>query len=171
MSRLLRRHGRHHDPRQPGDRGAAAVEMALVFVSLIGMVALTAPLGVAMRERLRVERVAGQTVRFATAAPDRPRSESASRRPSIAEIEQETIRGWSVVSPGSDPLTTGDVAVLVDGVEMSSGAGSARQPGQQVTVRIQVDVDLGGFGSLLRVIDVLPDTTVTMTAEAVGRQE
>jgi hypothetical protein len=40
-----------------------------------------------------------------------------------------------------------------------------------VTVRIQVDVDLGGFGSLLRVIDVLPDTTVTMTAEAVGRQE
>jgi Flp pilus assembly protein TadG len=168
MSRLLRRYGRLG---RRGDHGAAAVEMALVFVTLIGMVALTAPLGVAMRERLRVERVAGQTSRFATAAPDRPRSESAFRRPSIDEIKAEAVRAWSVVSPGSDPLTTGDVQVLVNGVEMSSGAGSARKAGQQVTVRIQVDVDLGGFGSLLRVIDVLPDTTVTMTAEAVGRQE
>ncbi|MGH2689308.1 MAG: TadE/TadG family type IV pilus assembly protein [Actinomycetota bacterium] len=165
MARRMGRFTRH------GDRGAAAVEMALVFVSLIGMVVLTAPLGVAMRERLQVERVAGQTARFATAAPDRPRSESAARRPSIEEIKAEAARAWSVVSPGSDPLSTGDVHVLVNGVEMSTGPGSARQAGQQVTVRIQVDVDLGGFGSILRVIDVLPDTTVTMTAEAVGRQE
>ena len=145
--------------RSHGERGAAAVEMAIVLVCLLGLLSLTAPLGLTLRERLRLERLAGQTVRFATAAPDRLRYGSTQRRPTTAEVEAEGRRAWA--AEGSDPANLT--------VSVSRSPSSAR-PGDLIEVSIGTTVDLGPFGGILRLLGNAT-STVTMTAQAVGRQE
>jgi Flp pilus assembly protein TadG len=144
---------------QSEDRGAAAVELAVVLVCLLVMMLFTAPLALAMRERLRLERVAGGSVRFATAVPDRLRYGSAQRRPTTAEVVAEARRAWA--AEGSDPSNLT--------VSVSRSPSSAR-PGDLIEVSIATTVDLGPFGSILALVGN-PTTTVNMTARAVGRQE
>jgi Flp pilus assembly protein TadG len=147
--------------RVTGERGAAALEMALVLTVLLAVIALVAPLGEIFQQRIRLERVAGSTARFATTVPDRARYGSVARRPTTAEVVAEAQRAWNATGSGPAMAITTTV----------SKSPATAKPGDQIDVTVGTTVNLGPFGSVLSFVGLADGTTVTVTAEAVGRQE
>lgn len=89
-----------------GDRGAAAVEFALVLTMLMALLALVAPLAVLFYSRIQLGQAAGEVARFATSRSDvgREAGPLTIRRgmlPSQAAVEQELLR---FSSPGAIAL-------------------------------------------------------------------
>lgn len=144
------------------DKGAAALELAFIITLVMLLVVLSAPLIYAFQENVRLERVAGHTARFATSAPDRPRFGSAGRRPTIAEVQAEANRAY-LAAGGDTPLSSGSVVVDKDP--------TATPPGEQITITISRNVDLGIFGQLLRAAGINNSPSIEMVIDAVGRQE
>lgn len=144
------------------DRGLAALEFVIIYLLIFMLLALSVPLVIALQERIRLERVAGHTARFATAAPDRPRFGSAKRRPTIPEVQAEAERAYSLIG-APNPGANFDVFVDTDP--------RIALPGVQITITITKTVDLGPIGALMSVIGVSESSSIDMTVFAVGRQE
>lgn len=142
------------------DRGAAALELGIVLTVLLAIMSLTAPLAELMQRKISLERVAGSTARFATAYVANVRYGIAGQRPTVSEVVAKAQEDWAAVESPLSPLT---VSV--------SGNPSTARPGDQVEVTVSNTVDLGPFGILLKFVNIADDTTVTVTAKAVGRQE
>ena len=141
------------------DRGAAALEMALVLTLLITLLTLTAPLAQVLLRKIALERVAGASARFATAVGVKPRYGVAGRRPTIGEVVAKATADWGVGA------LTAPITVLL------SKSPAVAHAGDQVEVTVSTTVDLGLLGDLLRFANITSGTSVTMTAKAVGRQE
>lgn len=143
-----------------GSEGVAALEFVMVMSVIFGLIALTAPLGFLIQERVRLERVAGHTARFATAAPDRPRFGAASRRPSPDEVRAEAVRAYEEIGAGTlDPSN----------IQLSRDPRST-PPGEQISVTITQEVPLGSLGILLAPLGIDYQGAI-MTVEATARQE
>jgi Flp pilus assembly protein TadG len=149
--------GRGH---RRGERGAAAVELALLIVPLLGLLLLGAALPVVMLDRVRVERAVGQAARFATMQPDRGRPGVAAgeRRPTDAEVRAEVERAYT----GSGSLESVDVTTDA----------AARCPRRlATTVRVTTRVDLGPFAFVYRTLRLAPQGSMALTASANNCQE
>ena len=142
-----------------GDRGSAAIEMALVLTLLCTILTLTAPLAQVFQRKIALERVAGAAARFATAVAEKPRFGVAGRRPTITEVTNKAAGDWAV-DGATAPLTV-----------ILSKSPTVAHAGDQVQVTVTTTVDLGLLGSILSFANVTNGTSVTVTANAVGRQE
>ena len=142
------------------DRGAAALEMALVLTLLCTLLTLTAPLAEVFQQRIALERVAGAAARFATAVAAHPRYGVLGREPTITEVVNKATADWAVIDGATAPIT----------VTLSKSPTVARV-GDQVEVTVSTNVNLGLLGSILSFANVTNGTSVTVTAKAVGRQE
>jgi hypothetical protein len=140
------------------DRGAAALEMALVLTLLCTILTLTAPLAKVFQQKIALERVAGAAARFATAVAAHPRYGVLGREPTTTEVVNKATADWAVDWP--TPIT----------VILSKSPTLARA-GDQIEVTVSTTVDLGLLGSILSFANVTNGTSVTVTAKAVGRQE
>ena len=97
------------------DRGAAAVELALILTLLFALLSLVAPLALLFAARVSLGQAAGDVVRFASSRSDVVRTTgaltiSAGRLPSQAAVEQELLRfsaGGPITLP-SLPVHTAD---------------------------------------------------------------
>jgi Flp pilus assembly protein TadG len=141
------------------ERGAAAVELGLLILPLLGLLLIIAPLPFAMLDKVRLERAAGQAARFATMEPDRDRPGVASGRlrPTTAEVVAEAERSYS----GSGALT----------VRVTSHA-AARCPRRLATeVQLDTQVDLGAFAFIHRALRTAPRGSIALTASATNCQE
>ncbi|MGH9165221.1 MAG: hypothetical protein ACRDZW_06910, partial [Acidimicrobiales bacterium] len=120
-----------------GQRGAAAVELALLLSALLGVMLLLAPVPYAMLAKIQLERAAGKAARFATQTPDRgrPGLPAGQRRPTLAEVRSEATAAYS----GSGVLAT-PVVTTATGVANCPRALST-------TVNMQTAVDLGPFAA------------------------
>lgn len=139
-----------------------ALEFMFVYLLVFLLLAMSVPLVIALQERIRLERVAGHTARFATAAPDRPRFGSEKRRPTIEEVKAEAIRAYRLVG-GPNPETNFLAEVDKDPRTMP--------PQEQITITITKRVNLGAIGVLMDIIGVTGSSNIDMTVTAVGRQE
>jgi Flp pilus assembly protein TadG len=139
------------------DRGAAALELALLLPVLFAVLALTFPLGQAFIEKMRVGRAAGTAERFASAAPNTPAYGASGRRPSAGEV----------VKAANDAYVGDGGSLTGFNVQVSPGT----RPGDVVAVHAEKQVDLGPLGSFLEVIKVIPSHTITVSATATGREE
>lgn len=143
--------------RRRDERGAAAVEMAILTLLLVALLGVVGPLMVAIQEQVRLGRTSGAAVRFATATPDRRRSDCDGaptanyRRPSVAQV----VREAECVRFGSD---TPDGAFSVTVVP-------AAQIGDEVRVTVSNTVGLGPLG------EFLGRGSVTLTSTSIGIQE
>lgn len=151
--------------RNPKESGLAALEFVIVAGLIFSLLALSAPLIVALQERVRLERVAGHTARFATAAPDRPRYGSVRRRPTVEEVKIEARRAYIAVG-GPVPSANFDVVVAGVGAEDNPA-----KPGDPISITIIETVNLGPIGGLMDIIGVITSPNIRMTVIAVGRQE
>ena len=155
MSAMRRRLAEHD-----GNRGAAAVELALLIVPLIGILSLAAALPFVMLDRVRLERAVGQAARFATMQPDRGRPGVASgeRRPTDAEVAAEVDRAYT----GNGTITSVQV----------SPETAARCP-RRVATRVQVttEVGLGPFAFVYQALGLAPKGSMSLTASANNCQE
>ena len=142
------------------DRGAAALEMALLVTMLALLVTLTAPLAVLFQQKIALERVAGAVARYATQVTANIRYGVAGRRPSYSEVVAEASADWSLVRAAPTPIT----------VTLSKDPATAKA-GDQIDVTASTTVDLGPFGSVLKLAGLAGNSTVTVTVKAVGRQE
>ena len=142
------------------DRGAAALEMALVLALITTLVALSAPLAVLFQQKIALERVAGAVARFATEVQANTRFGVAGRRPTLLEVVNQATADWSVVRASVTPVN----------VVLSKDPATAKA-GDQIDVTATTTVDLGPFGSVLKFVGLTGSSTVTVTAKAVGRQE
>ncbi len=159
--------------RRDRDSGLAALELVLCIGLMLGFVALLSPLPFALREKLRLERAAGQTVRFATSTPDRTRPgvTTGGRRPSMLDTQNEAVTAFAAT--GATPsFTATDVSVYtLSGTTKVAANPSTTRPGTPIYVELNHTVDLGLFGGVMSALGVLPDKTITLTATAVGREE
>jgi Flp pilus assembly protein TadG len=142
------------------DRGAAALEMALLVTMLTLLVTLTAPLAVLFQQKIALQRVAGSTARFATEVSSNTRYGVAGRRPSYSEVQAQASADWNLVRAAPTTIT----------LVLSEDPATAKA-GDQIEVTASTTVDLGPFGSVLTLAGLAGNSTVTVTAKAVGRQE
>jgi Flp pilus assembly protein TadG len=142
------------------DRGAAALEMALVVTLITTLVALTAPLAVLFQQKIALERVAGAGARYATEVQSNARYGVAGRRPTFLEVANQATVDWTLVRAAPTPLN----------LTLSKDPTTAKA-GDQIEVTATTTVDLGPFGSVLQMVGLTGSSTVTVTAKAVGRQE
>lgn len=143
-----------------GQRGAAAVELALIFTLLCIVVLLVVPMARAMSAKIELERTAGMAARFATQAPDRSRPglSAGQRRPNMAQVVTEAENSY----PGATAAASEDTAAA----DCPRGAA--------VTVRLDATVDLGPFGVLYDLAGVARDPDLNafpLSASATNCQE
>ena len=155
------------------DEGAAALELALCLGTMLTLVAVVAPLGLALLERTRLERAAGQTARFAAAAPNRPRYgvTGPGRRPTKSDVQAEAVRAFTAT--GSTPTFTAasvEVYTLSGGTKVDAVPYPDR-PGTQIHVSMSQDFSLGPLGGFLDALGVIDNSTIQITATAVAREE
>ena len=139
------------------DRGAAAIEMALVFAVLLGVLALVFPLGQAFIEKMRLGRAAGTAARFASAVPNSPSYGASARRPTVDDIVKAADDAYA--GDGGNPTNLS--------VQVTPGA----KPGDTVVVTVTRNVDLGPLGSFLEAVNVIASHTITVSATASDREE
>jgi Flp pilus assembly protein TadG len=146
--------------RRSDERGAAAVELALLIVPLLGLLLLAAALPFVMLDRVRLERAVGQAARFATMQPDRgrPGVEVGERRPTDAEVAAEVERAY-----------TGTGTVQSVRVTTEPAARCARRVA--TSVEVTTEVDLGPFGFVYRALRLAPRGSMALTASANNCQE
>ena len=145
------------------DRGAAALELSLFLVLIFAVLALIAPLGHLLREQHRLQHAAADTARFASAAPNSPSVGSSSRRPSLTEIRAEARR--ALRDAGTEAPVGWESTHVVVNPEPPV------RPQDELTVTLSEDVDLGGFGWILRSTGLVPNGTVHITAHATAVEE
>lgn len=148
--------------RRADDSGLAALEFVLIYLVVFMLLALSIPLVIALQESVRLERVAGHTARFATAAPDRPRFGSEKRRPTQQEVRDEALRAYSQIG-AANPSFNFFVTV--------TGDPRTARPGDPITITITKTVNLGPIGALMRVIGATTSSNIDMEVTAEGRQE
>lgn len=152
--------------RPGGERGVAALELALMLVLLFALVAVCLPLGVAVVHRVALDQATEQTLRFATTAPNTPELGASSppcRRPSTAEVASAAQQALAVDGGGS---VLASFSITPD----SGSAGcSTNPPGTRVAVSLVAPVNLGAVGQLLHIVGL--SVPATMTADAFGREE
>jgi len=144
--------------RRRDDRGAAAVELGMVLSVMVLVAVFLYPIGQAFYEKIRIGRATGDTIRFATAAPNSPAYGSSGRRPTTDEIKAEAVRAYTAA--GGSGITTADVHVV-----------GTRRPGDTVTVSITKRVDLGPLGAFLSAVHATHSQVITITVDASGREE
>ncbi len=144
-------------PRPPADRGAAAVELALLLTVMFAATALLLPLGQLFIEKGRVGRAVGVAARFASATPNEPAYGSSARRPTADDVTQAALDAYKA-SGGS--ATGFNVTVTL-----------GTRPGDLDTVTATKVVDLGGLASVLQLLHVSGMHTVAVSATASGREE
>src|SRR5581483_1283924 len=81
-------------PRHGRDDGAAAIELGVLLAFMVLVVALIFPLGEAFYYKMALGRAGGDTIRFATSAPNTPEYGSSGRRPTPDEIKAEASRAF-----------------------------------------------------------------------------
>ena len=145
------------------DRGVAALELSLFMVLIFAVLALIAPLGQMLREQHRLQHAAADTARFASAAPNTPAVGSSSRRPSMDDIRAEARR--ALRDAGTEAPSGWEAQNVVVNPEPPV------RPQEPLTVTLSEDVDLGGFGWLLRQTGLVPNGTVHITAHATAVEE
>lgn len=153
------------------DRGVAALELSLFMVVLFGLVALMAPLGKALVQKNRLERVAGEASRFATELPDHQRPGTVHRKPTVDEIcndaRQDALNAGVIGSSAGFSLV--GCTVKRNG-NIVTGADNSRVSGDSVTVTLTYDVDLGAFGGILNAAGI-GSRTISLSATGLARQE
>jgi len=148
--------------RHRGQRGAAALELALLFSGLCAIVLLLAPLPYAMLAKIQLERSAGKAARFATQTPDRgrPGLPAGQRRPTAAEVRAEAIASYGGVGVLTTPVVT-----------TTTGVASCPR-GVAVTVGLQAAVGLGPFAFLYDAAGLSSGPTgINLNASATNCQE
>lgn len=148
---------RHH-----GQRGAAALELALLFTGLMALVVLLAPAPYAMLAKIQLERAVGKAARFATQTPDRgrPGLPAGQRRPTPAEVRTEAIASYGGVGTLATPVVT-----------TTTGVTSCPR-GVAVTVGMESAVSLGPFAFLYDAAGLSSGpTSLTLKASATNCQE
>jgi len=153
------------------DRGVAAMELSLFMVLLFAVVALMAPLGKALVQKNRLERVAGESARFATSLPDHQRPGTVNRKPTVDEIcndAKTTALDAGVIGSTSDFSLIG-CTVRRNGT-IVTGSDNSRVSGDEVTVNLTYDVNLGAFGGILGAIGI-GSRTISLSATGLARQE
>lgn len=141
------------------ERGAAAVEMALVFLVVAAIFALVAPLPVLLVQQNRLEEAAGRTIRWATSAPG-------GVRPRQADLPGEA-RSALRLAGGSDEAVAnltvpGGGAVLLD---TTTTASRACPKGRARRIELRTTISLGAYGALLGVAGIgNPDRTLRASA-------
>lgn len=143
-------------PSPPHDRdaGVAALELALVLGLIFALLALVVPLGVVLRDRLALDRAAGQTIRFATAV------KAGERNNTQAEVAAEAQSAWAAA--GGD----GTVTAVLGPLQPDPGCATRRLR----TVTLSTPVDLGAFDFLFRVAGTTAGTP-QLTASATSCEE
>lgn len=145
--------------RTGGERGVAAVELALTMGVLIALMLLVAPLAQVMISQQRLERVAGAADRFATQADDRPRpdcsGDNAIPHPGSACVQTVAAAWLAQAGESSTPLVT-----------VSSNP-KTTAPGTPVTVTMTITRDLGPFGWLMSVTGFSAHSQITLSASSV----
>lgn len=144
------------------ERGAAAVEMALFAFLLVALMGIVGPLLVAVQEQVRLGRASGAAVRFATATPETKRTDctgapmARDRRPSSAQVQVEAVcaRYGAFSAPADDNFV----------VDVSADPRSV-QPGQEISVTVSNDVDLGVLGAFMG------RESMTLSSTSVGIKE
>lgn len=144
------------------DRGAAALELALVLTVLVALLGLVLPLGALFLERLRLGSAAHDAVRFASSRTAVQRTLTttspvvripAGELPSASVVQQETARAYRGLG-------------TLGGVTSSSTTDSACPSGSRTTVVLTSTVEMGPFAGLL-----VDGTDTTLTASATSCQE
>jgi Flp pilus assembly protein TadG len=150
-----------HRHARSDERGAAAVEMAILVSLLVALLAVVGPLIYAIQEQVYLGRAAGSAARFASATPDRKRFDcdgnamANDRRPSAAQVEREA----ECVRFGSGPVSSSfSVTVTPDP--------STAAPGDRITVTVSDTVDLGLLGALFG-----GPQGVTLSSTSIGIEE
>lgn len=161
-------HGARRD-----ERGVAALELTLFFIVIFGLLALMAPLGMAIYDKNRLERSVGEAARFATQLPDRqhPGVAVGYRRASADEICADARReaaDTGLVSQADASAKIG-CTVTVNGAVVT-GSNRDRPSGADVTVRLTYVADLGAFGGILSAVGI-QSRTINISASALARQE
>jgi Flp pilus assembly protein TadG len=153
------------------DRGVAALELALFMALLFGLLALMAPLGQALVQKNRLERVAGEAARFATQLPDHQRPGTLSRKPTVDDICNDARR--AAMDAGLIGSTT-DFSLVGCTVSRNgavvTGTDNTRVSGDQVTVNLTFTSNLGAFGGILNAAGIGP-RTISLSATGLARQE
>lgn len=142
--------------RPSGDHGAAAVEFALFFVVLLPLLAIVAPLAIALERKIVLERAAGEAARYATQAPrggPQPNQDAICGEVTTAGLPYSKCAAYAYTSASFTPIDP-------CGSTPTRDLGQ-RQPGDMVCVRVTKDVSLSLFGNL----------DMTLTATSLGRQE
>jgi Flp pilus assembly protein TadG len=139
------------------ERGAAAVELALLLPVLIGVLALVFPIGMMLIEKHRLDRTLSDTIRFASATPNTASYDADARRPTTGAVTRAATRTYEKTGGGTDGFT----------VDVTPGS----KPGDTVSVTLHKEMSLGPFGSLMAAVGVIDSPTVTLSATATGREE
>src|SRR5204863_384020 len=143
---VIRRLGRARS-----DHGVAALELSLFLVLIFGIIALMAPLGVALLEKNRLERAAGSATRFATQVPDHRRPGTDRRWPTVTDICNDARVAF--LNAGGPSSATVGCHVFLNGAEVT-GSDNDRPTGSDVSVHLTVTADLGAFGGILNAIGI-----------------
>lgn len=153
------------------ERGVAALELALFMALMFGLLALMAPLGQALVTKNRLERVAGASARFATQLPDHQRPGTMSRRPTVDDICNDARRGAmdaGIIGSTSDFLLVG-CTVKRNGTVVT-GSDNTRVAGDEITINLTYNANLGAFGGILNAAGIGP-RTISLSATGLARQE
>lgn len=167
--------------RPDGDRGVAAVELALVLTLLLTLLALVVPLVFVFYERIQLGRAAGDVVRFASSRSDVDRSVPVSGAGAEAVVPADTLPDHTAA--GVRDTSLGQVlgeahrayggvgqlvtAVTTEKVETPDPQDPRYCPStRRLTVTLTSTVDLGPFAGLL-----IPGDTNTLVARATSCEE
>lgn len=160
------------------DAGVAAVEFALVFGLLLGVVVLVWPVGELLLQKMALDRAMSDAIRYATTAPSYPEDNAdgttgTTRRPTCAQVGQEFAHAYGGATTPSD-FSRIALSGTVGGVPTSDicpdGPHGLRS-GDTVTITVSKTESLGPLGDLLSIAGITHSSSVTVSAAASGREE
>ncbi len=143
--------------RAASDRGAAAVEFALLLSVMLAVFALLVPLGELFVQKMWVGRAAAVGERFATADPSSPDYGATTSYPTLSQVQQAALDAYQAAGGSATGFST--TATL------------SSVPGSTVTVTATKAVDMGVLAPLLELLQITNVSTVTVSATASGREE
>lgn len=141
-----------------GDRGAAAIEMALVVTVLTGLLALVAPLSVLFYERVQLGQAAGELVRFASSRSD------VARQAGSVTVERGLLPDQDALDAEALRFSLDEPITLTRTSDTDCPSGWRRQ------VALTTTVDLGPAGAAFAGLTGA-DTIKTLTASATSCEE
>lgn len=149
-----------------GDRGAVALETALVVVVLLGLCGFVAPLPYAFYEKVQLERATARAVRFASSRPTVDREAvngtlvRAGFRPSRGQVEAEAADAYDATGRGR-----------VVAVDVVTAAAATCPTLFETTVRMRATIDLGPAYALVDAAGFPVPRTLQLRAEATNCRE